>query len=276
LKGVARVGIVWSLGLVAAAAARARTGEDTVDLRPGLSRRLLQHWVSFCLCALLAACGGAAAQVDDSGPDDAPTAAAANGVAPPGAPAEAGVGPTRPRPAPGSGPDLSNAAQRDMEMERLLRTYVKLTRTLYERFMLEKPPTGGAPTAYDPVPAWRYQAEHLSELGAVSTRARRMLGRLDAIAELRGTTVARGDRHVPSREEAATRPGRLRLYHQLFSCLARDVEARMAHGRRFPDPAPAGPAAFEPLQRGRLLQTEMALMMTTISCSTLLNRRYGS
>lgn len=159
---------------------------------------------------------------------------------------------------------LKNAALRDRAMERTMRTYMFVTREVFRRLRTAGSGKTGA-TSYNPVPAWRFQAQVSRDMRALADRSgllERHLGKLataDKVREATGPLTP------------ASRPVRIALFRRIFTCIREDTWLRAHHGRAWS----SGPAnrEFNAVARARLYRQELQMMRKSVRCSTLIARR---
>lgn len=199
-------------------------------------------------------------ETPDPGPPQAPPA-------PPDEPPEPFD--TRIGPGPSQPPDeyrrsLQNAAVRDEEHHRLVQGYFALVETLYRVSMARS----NSAEAYDPLPMMRFHGELATELSGQLVRAQGLTSAWTAAAEAAKVPLA------GSLDEPGV-PGRVRLFVQLSSCAADDLEARIAHGQRWVD-AQRNHTSDAQLRTApppaQQFAQDMLLLKRTLDCSKLVAR----
>jgi hypothetical protein len=186
-------------------------------------------------------------------------------VSPPGAP---------PPPQPfddGSEPrDLGNAAVRDQESIQLVRRYFHIAEAIYG---VSKAGVGNealAPADYDPIPLARLHAQRLAELAQLALRAGALADSWRRLAEAMAIPLA-GD------SEGLGRAGRLRLFHDLASCMADDSQARADHGMGYLRALQSGgtDAVFrQAVPAGVRHAADLRLLARTLSCTRTASRTF--
>lgn len=199
--------------------------------------------------------------------------------------------PEEPTPALGSGiraslldwsKTLDNAALRDRELEGLVRGYLMLARQLFVQFRAAKS-GAGQQGSYDPMPAWRFQARVAPQLIALSSRAALLGEHLEKLRGQVGAEAVRvdlGERTamLPSpgnraQQERHDRASMIALYRALCDCVRDDTWHRAQHGAGLIRRQRAGGADLERPERAELLRREVAMLRTTMRCTSIAGRR---
>ena len=184
--------------------------------------------------------------------------------------------------------ELGNAARRDRELEGLVRGYLMIARQIFVHFRGAR--TGpGEQGDYDPMPSWRFQARTAPQLLALSARAAMLSESLGRFRESVGASEVRVDlgersglpieatpdggtrrsRREPERDRAAM----IALYQALCACVREDAWHRAQHGAGLIRRQRAGQEGLERAERGEMMRREVAMLRTTMRCTSLAGRR---
>ncbi|MCO4761969.1 MAG: hypothetical protein KC502_10725 [Myxococcales bacterium] len=126
---------------------------------------------------------------------------------------------------------LRNAARRDREMERTMRTYMVITHEVFRR-LRSSGASGPGAVAYDPTPTWRFQAQVRRDFVSLAARAGVIERHLGDLAQ---KTNPKADR----------RGERIALYRSIFTCIRGDTWHRSKHGKAWLD-RPSSQPVSEP------------------------------
>ncbi|GEM_PF-2725352 len=161
---------------------------------------------------------------------------------------------------------LNNAAERDREMEGIIRRYLTLTRGVFQHFTVNRPRRGQAPSMYDPMPAWRYQAQQSFEYRLLAARAAMLRKHLAAMASEQQFEITR-------QAKGGDRQSRVSLYSRIFDCIRDDAMARANHGRRYLAIGEGTPPRMKADARAGLYRDELLMMRRSVTCTTLTSMR---
>ena len=159
---------------------------------------------------------------------------------------------------------LRNAARRDREMEGLIRRYLGLTREVFQAFRRNRPTAGGGQSSYNPVPAWRFQAQQSFEYRLLAARAAMVTQHLRDIA-----ATQQLDLDALMQSKGNGRGERIALYARIFVCIRTDAMARADHGKRYLKNGWSQPPQIARDLRAKLYNSELSMMRRSITCTSL-------
>lgn len=162
--------------------------------------------------------------------------------------------------------ELQNAATRDEEIEQLIRHYMSVTRQIFRRFKRQHTAASGRSGSYDPMPAWRYQAQASWVLRDLSARSGVMRDHLQGIANAQGLNIA----NARARRD---RRGRLAYFVDVMDCISKDALLRADHGQTYLRKASMLGPLLPDEQRADLMRQELTMMRTTVRCTAMATRR---
>jgi hypothetical protein len=176
---------------------------------------------------------------------------------------------------------LTNAAVRDRALEGVVRDYLTIARDVFMHFRAAKAGPGQE-GAYDPMPAWRFQARSAPRLLAISIRAALLREYLVEFAATHdvvlqgmdpGAPPVRPDRHAPGDPGTATTfADRLSVFSQLCGCIYEDAWRRQMHGAALIRLADKAADSLTSNERDELMHREVAMLRTTMRCTALTGR----
>ena len=157
---------------------------------------------------------------------------------------------------------LRNAAHRDREMEGLIRRYLGLTREVFHHFRASQPGATAGPTSYNPLPAWRFQAQQSFEYRLIAARAAMVRKHLAVLA-------AEQQLDIDIEPKGVGRAPRIALYSKIMECIQDDAMARADHGRHYIKKNVGPRAKIAPDDRLALYQTDLSMMRRSATCTRL-------
>lgn len=160
---------------------------------------------------------------------------------------------------------LDNAAVRDTEIERMLRSYFALLESLYRVVSAQQSPSPQSAEHYDPLPQWRLEAQLAPDLDALAQRSAAVQASLLDFAQ-------RMNIDLLGIEVGRNRAARVRLLFRVATCARRDAQVRAVQGMAFAQAMQQGATeravlATQPAPMHYL--TDMTMLARTMACAKL-------